>query len=379
MKQNRLSILVLAATCLCSTAFAQSPEALYNEGKKLKEANKIKEALEKFSLAAQLKPSLTEAVYESAWCHNDLKEYTSAIIKLRQVRNSWSTVPKVYFELGWAFEKTDQPDSAKAQYQKCLFYKPDYSGAWRQLGYLAYNDDNAAEALENFRKYENNVKTTITDYLYFYRKGYCMNALKQYDSANVSLLKAASMNSKYTNTWLELGYCAKNLGDGDNAISYYKKANTLDPSSHIPYNGIAEVYRDVKKDCDEAMRWYQKSLDVKPDERKACFGIGYCMNGQGKYTEAITYLRKAIEKEATYTAAYVELGYALYKTKAFSEAITSLKKAIELNAKNENARYYLVLIYVDQRDKTNAGKYLDELRKLGSKYASQLQGKVDAL
>ena len=59
----------------------------------------------------------------------------------------------------------------------------------------------------------------------------------------------------------------------------------------------------------EAMTWYLKALEVKPKERKACFGLGYCLNSQQKYADAIPYLRTAIAEEATYTAAWVELGY----------------------------------------------------------------------
>ena len=95
--------------------------------------------------------------------------------------------------------------------------------------------------------------------------------------------------------------------------------------------------------------------------------------------EAIHYLRTAIEKEPTYTAAYVELGYSLYKTQSLTEAEEKLKKAISLNSKNENARFYLALLYIGQKSKAKAQQIVDELKTLNSKHVESLQAKVDAL
>jgi tetratricopeptide (TPR) repeat protein len=358
---------------------AQDATTLYHEGLKLKEAGKAGEALEKFKKALLLKPGYSEALYEMGWCQNDLKDYTGAISSLRKARNVMSAIPKVYFELGFAFEKTTQFDSARICFKRCLELKPDYSGAYRHLGYIAYNAEDHTGALDYFRQYEINWKTPSTDYLYWYQKGFSNNALKQYDSAVAALNKSLEFKKNYTNTWLELGFAYSRLKQNEEAISNYKKAMELDPGSHVPYNGIGEVYRDNIKNMDEAMNWYRKSLEININERKANYGMGYCLNSKNKYAEALPYLRKAIASESTYVAAYVELGYSLFKTGSLPEAVVNLKKAIELNPKNENARYYLVLLYVQQKDKVNAQRYVDELKSLSSKHVTTLQSKVDAL
>lgn len=358
---------------------SQDAATLYNEGVKLKEQKKATEAIDKFRKALALKPSYTEALYEMSWCQNDLKEYESAIANLRKVRNVWSAVPKVHFELGWAFENTNMADSAVESYTKSLYYKSDYSGAWKQLGNIYYNKDLSDKALICYNNYEKNAKDSIRDYLHFYRKGFCYNAQKKYDSALLTLNNSLRYKTDYLNTWLELGYASSRLKKDEDAIRYFKRANELDPKSHVPFNGIAEVYRDNKRDMNEAMNWYRKTLEVKPRERKACFGIGYCLNAQQKYSEAIPYLRTAIEEETTYTAAFVELGYSLYKTGAFPEAEEKFLKALSLNPKNENGRYYLVLLYVAQKNKAKAQKIVDELKSMSSKYTEELQNKVNAM
>lgn len=373
--------LIFTTLLFSVTAFlyAQDATALYNEGVKLKEAKNAAAALVKFRQATDMKPGYTEALYEMGWCQNDTKDYAGAMVSLRKARTGWPTIPKVYFELGYAFEKMGYTDSAVKTYNYCITLKSDYSLAYKQLGYISYTKEEYENALLQFAKYEAAAKTPVTDYLYWYRKGFSYNAQKNYEAAKTALNKSLEDKKDYTNTYLELGFACNKLKQNDEAIGYFNKAIEIEPKSHIAYNGIGEVYRDNIKDLDKAMSWYQKALLVKPDERKACFGMGYCLNSKGRYSEAIPYLKKAIEKEATYTAAYVELGYSYYMTIDNYSAEQNLKKALELNPKNENARYYLGLIYISQKNKSKAQQMVDELKALNSKNAAGLQEKVNKM
>lgn len=379
MKYFAKTIVSFALILVSSFMYAQEATDYLNEGLKLKNLHKSREAMEQFKKALSAKPDYTEALYEIGWCQNDLKDYTGAIASLRSVRNSWPEISKVYFELGFAFMKTKQTDSARTAFGRCIAINPGYSGAYLQLGNIAYENDENSTALSYFRKYEERVKKPSEDYLYWYRKGFVQNALKQYDSAKITLQKSLEWKKNYTNTYLELGYAATRLKQADEAIDYFNTAIQLDPKSHIPYNGIGEVYRDLKKDMDQAMSWYRKTLAINENERKGNFGMGYCLNSKGLYTDAVTYLRRAIASESTYTAAYVELGYSLFKLKNYPEAGFNLLKAIELNPNNENAHFYLVTMYVEQKDKVNAQKWLNALRALNSKQVASLEPKVNAL
>lgn len=379
MKTTNPAALLLTALLLSASLFGQDAQTLYNQGLEFKKQKKIPEAVDAFKQAVGLRPGYTEALYELGWCYNDLRVYDQAITVLRKAREGWPRIPKVHFELGYAFDKMEQTDSAIQSYQTCLRYKSDYSGALRQLGYIAYNKERYEEALAYFRQYEAAAKTFITEYLYFYRKGFMFNALKKFDSALIALDRAGQLNPTYVNTWLEKGYAFTRLKQSDSAIRNFKKALELDPKSHIPYNGIGEVYRDLVKDRDEAMNWYRKALEVKPNERKACYGLGYCYNAKGRFSDAIPWLQTAISQQSDYTAAYIELGYAHYKTGNTTQAITHLKKAIQLSPGNENARYYLILVYVNLRDKAAAQKVLAELRQLGSQYVNELEQKINTL
>jgi tetratricopeptide (TPR) repeat protein len=362
-----------------SGLFAQTAKELYEEGIQLRKDGKAKEAIERFKRAVALKPGYTEALYEMGWCQNDTKDYTGAIQSLRKVRHEWSAVAKVHFELGYAFEKTSQNDSALTSYQRCLAINNQYSLAWKQLGYMAYQADDGKTALEHFAKYEAAAKNPINDYLFWYRKGYCYNATKDFNNAKTALFKSLEYKKDYLNTYLELGFACSRLKEDEMAIGYFKKAIETDPNSHVAYNGIGEVYRDNKKDFAEAMVWYQKTLAMNPNERKGNFGMGYCLNATGKFADAINYLKKAIENQKDYVAAFIELGYSYYKISYHKDALANLSKAISLNPTNENARYYACLVYISLGEKSNAQRMVDELIGLSSRHAAGLQERVDKM
>jgi len=364
---------------IVSAVHAQSATELYNEGIKLKDEQKSAEALEKFKKAVQLNPNYTAALYEIGWCSNEQKDYIGAMTALRKARPVWSTIPKVFFELGYAFEKQNMYDSAIASLNECLRLKPDYSLAHKELGNIAYLKDQYPAALQYFAGYIQNAKPEIKDYLFWYRKGFMENAQKTYTVAKESLQKSLLYKQDYLNTYPGIRLCLNKLKEGDDAINWFQKAIAVDPKSHIAYNGIAEVYRDTKKDTDLAISWYQKALGIKTDERKACFGMGYCLNTKGSYSEAISYLQKAIQQEDTYTAAYVELGYSYYMTGSNSDALKQFDKALSLNPQNENARYYAGLVYINQKNKAKAQQMVDELKTLSSKNAATLQEKVNKM
>jgi tetratricopeptide (TPR) repeat protein len=370
--------LVLAFILLSNLSLAQTAEELFAEGKQLRTDKKSAEAIKKFQQAVNLKPDYYEASYEMGWCMNDTKDYTGALSTLRKARVGWSHIPKVWFELGYAFDKLNMIDSAVKCYTKCLALKPDYSLAYKQLGTVEYTKDNFQNAVDHWKKFIDIKGGVVDDYLFWYRMGFCHNALKDYTKALEYLKKSEELKKDYLNTYLEMGFASSRLKKNDDAIAYYNKAITVDPNSHVPYNGIAEVYRDNIKDCNKAMEWYRKSFDVKPKERKACFGFGYCMNSQGRYSEAISYLKTAIEQESDYTAAYTELGYAYYMTGNNADALTNLNKSISLNPAGANPYYYAALVYIAQKNKTKAQEMANGYKKAG-KDISSLQQKINAL
>ena len=360
---------------------AQTAETLYEEGVKLKKEQKVTEALAKFKEAIKLKPDYPGALYESGWCYNDLKEYNNALANLDKAAVAWSTIPKVFFERGYANQMLYKHKEALNDYFRVRELKPDYTNINKKIGEVYYQDEDYSNALLYFEKHE---QVTMSDnlgkdYLYWYRRGFSYNAQKQYDKALTSLDKSLAIKNDYLSTYLERGFAYTKLKRNDEAIASYEKAIDLKPNDHIAYNGIAEVYRDNIKDCSKATEWYNKTLRVKPNERKANFGIGYCLNATGNYAEAKTYLKAAIASEDDYTAAYIDLGYSEYMLNNYAEALVQLNKALELNENSINALYYKGLVYIAKKDKQTATAVYERLNNVSPSSAQKLKERIDKL
>jgi Flp pilus assembly protein TadD len=114
------------------------------------------------------------------------------------------------------------------------------------------------------------------------------------------------------------------------AIPYFRKAIELDPKYAKAYNGLGYAL-DGQGKYGEAVAADRKAIELNPTNGEAYNNLGAALNGQGKYQDAIAAFRKAIEVQPDYALAYYNLGTALNDQKGKAgEAATALRKAIEL-------------------------------------------------
>ena len=82
---------------------------------------------------------------------------------------------------------------------------------------------------------------------------------------------------------------------------------------------------------DEAIKAYDKALELDPEYASAWDAKGVSLAQQGKYDEAIQVFDKAIEMKPEYGDAWNNKGCALIMLRKYEEAIKALDKAIKLN------------------------------------------------
>ncbi len=349
----------------------------YNEGIRLKDQKKYADALLSFKKAISLNDRYKEAFYDAGWCSVELKKYTEALGYLQKAKILWPDEPKIYLEIGYANENVNKIADAKNNYDKCISLKTDYALAYKYLGYLFYDEKNYEEAVKNFEsfiRYEPN----ITSDEIFYKKGFSENELGRYNDAIISLTQASRIYAEDAGCYTELGYAYTKLENADEALVNYRKAVELSPASAVGYNGMGDVYKDIKKDAAEALKHYLKALEINPDNKKANYCIGWCYNDLDKYTEAVPYLKKAIEIDSRYVSAITELGYSDYALEHYDDALAQFKKAINID-KTELAVYYSGLCYVGLKQKPDAVKMYNDLKGMSSDYADKLRKKINDL
>ncbi len=103
-----------------------------------------------------------------------------------------------------------------------------------------------------------------------------------------------------------------------------------------------DLYNENKKE--EAIKEFQKALDIQPDYLPAKFNIAISLGDLGRFNEAEKILLDVIEKDASIAEAYNSLGYLYYKNGKLKKARDNFNKAIEINPDYKQAKQSLSII-----------------------------------
>ena len=104
----------------------------------------------------------------------------------------------------------------------------------------------------------------------------------------------------------------------------------------------------TKGQIDEAIGYYQKTLQLNPAHALAFYNMGTALHGLNKSDEAILYYKKALHLNPNIAGAYYNLGSIFQSKKQLDEAILCYKKALELNPRLADPYYNMGLAFQEQ-------------------------------
>jgi tetratricopeptide (TPR) repeat protein len=141
-----------------------------------------------------------------------------------------------------------------------------------------------------------------------------------------------------------LGMAYKNMGNGEEALKYLKKAVELRNGNYNAYEAIAEIKmfqgemekqkgnRELStKLMNEAKGYFQEAINHKTNFSTAYYYLGNIYLNEGYYRQAIENLTKVIERNPELTQAYFGIARAQIELSQYDEAIENLNIAIQLN------------------------------------------------
>jgi tetratricopeptide (TPR) repeat protein len=206
----------------------------------------------------------------------------------------------IQFTLGKAYINTKQYDAAVAPLQKTLALKPDQPGAHFYLG-IAYS-----------------------------QMGQDADALKEFE-AEIPI--SPEQDAAYSNA---ASLYAKQ-GNVDKALEYYKKAVEIAPQRPELHASLASLY-EKKGDQAAAQAEYKALADADPGRAAVTwYNVGAIAKNQDRNDEAVKAFQKAVELDPSYAIAHRELGYALVKQGDFKGAVSHFNKYLELAPKAADA------------------------------------------
>ena len=128
--------------------------------------------------------------------------------------------------------------------------------------------------------------------------------------------------------------------------SGYKPASVYAAMAYIAWN---------QKNIDSCIEYYEKVLDIEPENKTALNGLGYVLACQNKdLTRALMLSKKALDLSPYSAACLDTVGWVYYKLGLFKESESFLKKAKERDSSNSEITEHFNIVQ-DTLNATIAG------------------------
>ncbi|WP_462254044.1 tetratricopeptide repeat protein [Ferruginibacter sp.] len=212
----------------------------------------------------------------------------------------------------------------------------------------------------------------------FYKTGVRFQEKGMFYEAIAAYKKAISLNKKYDSAYLRTGAIYTKINKADSAIIILKNAVKVIPDFSKGYIELGNIYRDIKSNPDEAITNYLNALKTDSTNKVIFYSLAWCNNAKKYYREAIKYGIKALEIDNDYKAAYNELGHAYHQLNANEECIAQFKKNLAVSI-NDLPLLYTGFCYTELKQKDEALKIYEELKKINARMAEGLKRKIDAM
>jgi tetratricopeptide (TPR) repeat protein len=373
----------IKAAAMFDKAYANKTMPLdyyYTWGYSYQAAGNYKKAKEVYKLAlTKVTNDLDQNAFAIAWIEDKEENMKEAIYWYEKAISYKPGYYEAYNNLGWAFEKMKNNDSAIYYYRAALQINPDYSTTISNLANIFYETLKDDSAIYYYKKY--NSLLPQPNAFASNRIGISYDYLGQYDSAIVYFKKAISVNSDEPVFYRNLGNTFYNSKEYSLAVENYEMANTMLPDSAKTYfnlalsyaylaeyqkaertfkealrkeKGITNLYLyyynlgwtvDKEKKLKEALHWYTKTVNVKPDYLNALNNIAYTHDRLGNADSAFYWYKRALKVDPAFTLSLYNLA-SLYNDKyKYDSSLRYYKILLPLVPTDATVPYEIAQLY----------------------------------
>ncbi len=182
--------------------------------------------------------------------------------------------------------------------------------------------------------------------------------------------EAIKLDPSYIYPYYNIAYTLNHdLSRPEEALVWYDKTLEIDPKhKEAPY--AKALLLDILGRQQEALIAYEKAIEIVPEDSRAYNGKGNILDNLGRYQEAIEFYEKAIECEPTSPMGYNGKGNMLKRLGRYEEALAFYNKAIEIAPD--------ALYYCSKAIALNAlGRQIEAFECLNISYNLLKEGNID--
>lgn len=324
--------------------------------------------------------------------------------------------------LGRSHEAGGDLDNALRRYAQAIQLDLHYQDVLMRSAHILRKQKNPQSALDML---EQLIAIDPTNVEAHYLSGLLHVQLNRPDDALAVFLETARLNPNHVDAHYQAALLYEQRGDIENAVVWYEKTIRLDGSNADPFLRLGAIYLQ-RGEKDNVVRIYEQGLAIEPNHPGAQYDLAAIFEERAEVEKAIVhfglanqhddsrydwhfryarlldrhahtlenhdkYAAMAVEEysktislksdhvpayyhRGLITRRYKQIGDVLYLNSQIAE---DFKKVIALDPKNDDAHYYLGMIYVDLDQQDKAKEVFQKTRELNPKYkdvSSQLGG-----
>ncbi len=348
-------------------------EAVFEEGRRLAEQDRWREAADAFENVVRQEPDSYAANFNLAYAYAHAGDLRGAAAHFRRAAELRPGDGDTYYSLAVAGLLAGDLDSAVESLGRAVELRTTLSEyAAGQLAWLHYvlawslfaraRRQNGRESLDSLLQAERAVSRAMElrsrDFEPLYLlgavysemakcnpaedecKAYLRRAVGAFDEA----LARAPASAPALN---DRGGAYALLGDDARAEADYRAALERNPTNAAALHNLGNLYLTQER-WQEALEVCERALRIDANDVEALNGRGVALLSLGRTEEAESDLRKAVELNPGYVNAYVNLGALHHRRGEKAQALVCFQRAVEIAPENEEANHNLKLEVQEQ-------------------------------
>jgi protein O-mannosyl-transferase len=135
--------------------------------------------------------------------------------------------------------------------------------------------------------------------------------------------------------------------DWKDGLTLWSKTVASSPDSFIAHGNLGRAYQEQGM-LAEAIRQYEKAIEIYAGDYKAHYNLGVVYDRQGDLENAVQHYKKAIEIYPQYVNAHFNLGNIYHKQGFMDAAAVHYQKVLEVHPEDVEARNNLGVVFAKQ-------------------------------
>ncbi len=276
-------------------------------------------------------------------------------------------LPEVHFALGSVYSSTGKTAQGIAELKRALQLAPNSDEAYRRIGRAYLKAGNTVEAVRFFQKA---VDSNPYYWLNHNLLGIAYAQSGNNDKALAAFQKVTEVDPARASGWENIGGIYHNQGKWEESVAMFRKAVATQPSAGSYSNLGAGLF--FLKRCDEALTFFQKAVELDPDQYLQ-FGnlagaykcLGQQQQASANYEKAVNLALQVLRIDPKDAVTMAHLGTYYAELRDQSRAVEFVRRARTIDSKNPDILYQQAVVYARNDQPKGALEALAQALKQG--------------